>query len=82
MSSVLCEVVNNIAIITLNNPKKRNMLDMIVCRLLVNAIKEAESDRNVVSVIILGPEAFSVLGLLFMKLSPTGTNLEQYTAVF
>ena len=48
MSTVLQEVVNNIAKITLNHLKRRNMLDLTGCRLLVTSIKESESDRNVV----------------------------------
>ncbi len=75
MSTVLYEVVNNIAIITLNNPKKRNMLDMIVCRLLVNAIKEAESDRNVVSVIITGTGSIFCAGAPLYEIKPDRDKL-------
>jgi enoyl-CoA hydratase len=76
MPTVLYEVVNNIAKITLNNPKKRNMLDLAVCRLLVNFIKEAEPDRNVLSVISSGAGSIFCARAPLYKIKPDKDKLK------
>ncbi len=76
MPTVLYEVVNNIAKITLNNPKKRNMLDLTICRLLINFIKEAESDRNVLSVISSGTGSIFCAEAPLYKIEPDKDKLK------
>ncbi len=54
MSLVLFEVRNNIALITLNNPDKRNMLNLEVCQLLVDYVTQAEAHPDVKALVITG----------------------------
>ena len=42
MSLVLFEIRDNIALLTLNNPSKRNMLTTEVCELIVDYVAQAE----------------------------------------
>ena len=41
MSLVLFEIRDNIALLTLNNPSKRNMLTTEVCELIVDYVAQA-----------------------------------------
>jgi enoyl-CoA hydratase/carnithine racemase len=54
MSTVLFEVRDNVALISLNNPKKRNMLTQQVCEQIVDSLQQAEADSDVKALIITG----------------------------
>ena len=69
MSSVLLDIRDNIAIITLNKPNKRNMLTSEVCSLLVEYVTQAEEDPNVKALIVTGVgTAFCAGGQLGLSL--------------
>ena len=54
MPTVLFEVRDNVALITLNNPEKRNMLSQDVCEQLVVYVQQAEADPEVKALIVTG----------------------------
>ena len=54
MSPVLFEIRHNVALITLNNPAKRNMLTQEVCDLIVDAVAAAEAHPDVKALIVTG----------------------------
>ena len=76
MSKVLYEVVNNIAKITLNNPKKRNMLDEETSSHLVDFIKAAEADQDVVAVLITGSGSYFCAGGQLSEIKPAKKKLK------
>ena len=54
MSHVLFEIRDNAALLTLNNPDKRNMLTREVCRQIVQYVTEAEEHPEVKALIVTG----------------------------
>ena len=46
MALVLFEIRDNIALLTLNNPDKRNMLTLEVCRQIVDYVAQAEAEKE------------------------------------
>ncbi len=54
MSLVLFEIHDHVAILTLNNPRKRNMLSLEVCSEIRSCVAEAEGDGRVKALIITG----------------------------
>ena len=60
MSLVLFDVRDNIALLTLNNPDKRNMLTVEVCALITDYVRQAEAHHDVKALIV--KETGSVLG--------------------
>lgn len=54
MSLVLFEIRDNIALLTLNNPLKRNMLTAEVCELIVDYVAQAEQHPDVKALIVTG----------------------------
>ena len=58
------------------------MLDLTGCRLLVTSIKELESDRNVVLVIITGAGTISRAGAPLCGIKPDKDKLKQHIAFF
>ncbi|MDC3261825.1 enoyl-CoA hydratase/isomerase family protein, partial [bacterium] len=51
---VLFEIRNNVALITLNNADKRNMLTIEVCNQIVEFVAQAEQHPNVKALIVTG----------------------------
>ena len=59
MSLVLFDVRDNVALLTLNNPDKRNMLTVEVCALISDYVQQAEAHPEVKALIVTGAgEAF------------------------
>ncbi len=54
MSLVLFEIRDNIALLTLNNPAKRNMLTLEVCEMIVESVAKAEKHPDVKALIVNG----------------------------
>ena len=54
MSLVLFEIRDNVALLTLNNPDKRNMLTREVCGLIVDYVAQAEQHPDVKALIVTG----------------------------
>ena len=54
MSTVLFEIRDNAALISLNNPDKRNMLTQEVCGQIVDYVAQAEAHPEVKALIITG----------------------------
>ncbi|MFM1603889.1 MAG: enoyl-CoA hydratase-related protein [Porticoccaceae bacterium] len=54
MSLVLFEIRDNIGLLTLNNPSKRNMLTAEVCELIVDYVAQAEQHPDVKALIVTG----------------------------
>ncbi|MDG0969109.1 MAG: enoyl-CoA hydratase-related protein [Porticoccaceae bacterium] len=82
MSLVLFEVRNNIALITLNNPDKRNMLNLKVCQLLVEYVKQAEAHPEVKALIITGSGSAFCAGGQLADITPDKLILENIYSGF
>ena len=54
MSLVLFEICDHVAILTLNNPQKRNMLTVEVCKKICAYVAQAENDDSVKALVITG----------------------------
>ena len=54
MPLVLFEIRDNIALLTLNNPEKRNMLTFEVCEMIVDYVAQAEQHPDVKALIVTG----------------------------
>ncbi|MBT3671829.1 MAG: enoyl-CoA hydratase [Porticoccaceae bacterium] len=54
MPLVLFEIRDNIALLTLNNPEKRNMLTLEVCEMIVDYVAQAEQQPDVKALIVTG----------------------------
>lgn len=54
MSKVLVERTGSVAILTLNDPDKRNILSLELCRSLSAAVKAAEQDADVKAIVVTG----------------------------
>jgi len=54
MPLMLFEIRDNIALLTLNNPEKRNMLTFEVCEMIVDYVAQAEQHPDVKALIVTG----------------------------
>jgi enoyl-CoA hydratase len=76
MSLVLFDVRDNVALLTLNNPDKRNMLTVEVCALISDYVQQAEAHPEVKALIVTGAgEAFCAGGQL-QDLTPNKAVIE------
>ena len=82
MSSVLLDIRDNIAIITLNKPNKRNMLTSEVCSLLVEYVTQAEEDPNVKALIVTGVGTAFCAGGQLGDINPDKEMLEKIYSGF
>ena len=82
MSSVLLDIRDNIAIITLNTPNKRNMLTSEVCSLLVEYVIQAEQDPNVKALIVTGKGTAFCAGGQLGDINPDKEMLEKIYSGF
>ena len=82
MSSVLLNIRDNIAIITLNKPNKRNMLTSEVCSLLVEYVTQAEEDPNVKALIVTGTGTAFCAGGQLGAINPNKEMLEKIYSGF
>lgn len=76
MSLVLFEVRDNIALITLNNPDKRNMLTIEVCKQIVDYVAQAEQHPEVKALIVTGTGRAFCAGGQLTDLTPNQEILE------
>lgn len=73
--TVLYEVSERIATITLNRPEARNALSSEVLKLIPARVREAEADDNVDVVILTGTDPAFTAGLDLKELGSSGDNL-------
>ena len=76
MSLVLFEVRDNVALITLNNPKKRNMLTIEVCEQIVDYVAQAEKHPEAKALIVTGNGRAFCAGGQLTDLTPNQEILE------
>ena len=76
MSLVLFEVRDNVALITLNNPDKRNMLTIEVCKQIVDYVAQAEQHPEVKALIVTGTGRAFCAGGQLTDLTPNQEILE------
>ena len=76
MSLVLFEIRDNIALLTLNNPDKRNMLTREVCGLIVDYVAQAEQHSDVKALIVTGAGRAFCAGGQLKDLTPDREMLE------
>jgi len=76
MSLVLFEVRDNIALITMNNPDKRNMLTIELCKQIVDCVAQAEQDPEVKALIVTGNGRAFCAGGQLKCLTPNRETLE------
>lgn len=74
-SSVLLEVSERIATVTINRPEARNALSSNVLRLLPDQLRVAEADDNVDVIILTGADPAFCAGLDLKELGSSGGNL-------
>ncbi len=74
-SSVLLEVSERIATVTINRPEARNALSSNVLRLLPEQLRAAEADDNVDVIILTGADPAFCAGLDLKELGSSGGNL-------
>ena len=82
MSLVLFEIRDNAALITLNNPKKRNMLTLDVCAQIVDSVKKAEENPEVKALIVTGSGKAFCAGGQLSDLVPDQQQLESIYSGF
>ena len=82
MSLVLFEIRNNAALITLNNPEKRNMLTLDVCAQIVDSVKQAEENPEVKALIVTGSGKAFCAGGQLSDLVPDQQQLESIYSGF
>ena len=82
MSQVLFEIRDNAALITLNNPDKRNMLTLEVCAEIVRYVKEAEEHPEVKALIVTGSGRAFCAGGQLSDLIPDQEILESIYSGF
>jgi len=82
MSLVLFEVRDNVALLTLNNPDKRNMLTVEVCEQIVSYVAKAESNPEVKALIVTGVGRAFCAGGQLSDLTPNQTVLESIYSGF
>ena len=73
--SVLFDVADRIATITLNRPDSRNALSSEVLRLLPQLLKQADADDDVDVIILTGADPAFCAGLDLKELGTTAGNL-------
>ena len=82
MSTVLFEIRDNAALITLNNPDKRNMLTLDVCEKIVDCVQQAEAHPEVKALIITGSGRAFCAGGQLKDLIPNQAVLERIYSGF
>ncbi|MGB2040810.1 MAG: enoyl-CoA hydratase-related protein [Porticoccaceae bacterium] len=82
MSLVLFEVRDNVALLTLNNPDKRNMLTVEVCEQIVSYVAKAESNPEVKALIVTGVGRAFCAGGQLSDLTPNQAVLESIYSGF
>jgi enoyl-CoA hydratase len=82
MPTVLFEVRDNVALITLNNPEKRNMLTQQVFEQIVNAVAEAEANVDVKALIVTAVGKVFCAGGQLADLTPNKQVLENIYSGF
>ena len=82
MSLVLFEIRDNAALITLNNPEKRNMLTLDVCAQIVDSVKQAEENPEVKAWIVTGSGKAFCAGGQLSDLVPDQQQLESIYSGF
>ena len=82
MSLVLFEIRNNIALLNLNNPAKRNMLSAEVCELIVGYVQEAENNPDVKALIVTGQGSAFCAGGQLVDIKPERAILEKIYSGF
>jgi len=82
MSTVLFEIRDNAALISLNNPDKRNMLTQEVCGQIVGYVAQAEADPEVKALIITGSGRAFCAGGQLSDLTPNQQVLEKIYSGF
>ena len=81
MSLVLFEIRDNVALLTLNNPDKRNMLTREVCGLIVDYVAQAEQHPDVKALIVTGAGRAFCAGGQLKDLTPDKEMLETIYSV-
>ena len=76
MSLVLFEICDNAALLTLNNPDKRNMLTLDVCAQIVDYVRQAEEHPDVKALIVTGSGKAFCAGGQLSDLVPDQRQLE------
>ncbi|MDG1311053.1 MAG: enoyl-CoA hydratase [Porticoccaceae bacterium] len=76
MSLVLFEVRDNVALITMNNPDKRNMLTIDVCKQVADYVAQAEEHPEVKALIVTGVGRAFCAGGQLTDLTPNQEILE------
>ena len=76
MSLVLFEIHDHVAILTLNNPRKRNMLSLEVCSEIRSYVAQAEGDGRVKALIITGRGPSFCAGGQLSDIQPDKETLE------
>ncbi len=82
MSTVLFEIRDNTALITLNNPDKRNMLTLEVCEQIVDYVQQAEAHPEVKALIVIGTGRAFCAGGQLKDLTPNQEVLEKIYSGF
>jgi enoyl-CoA hydratase len=82
MALVLFEIRDNIALLTLNNPDKRNMLTLEVCAQIVDYVAQAEQHPEVKALIVTGAGKAFCAGGQLKDLTPNQEVLESIYSGF
>ena len=82
MPKVLFDVRDNVALISLNNPQKRNMLSLPVCEQIVSYVQQAEEDPEVKALIVTGSGTVFCAGGELVDLTPDPQVLEKIYSGF
>ncbi|MBT3527790.1 MAG: enoyl-CoA hydratase [Porticoccaceae bacterium] len=82
MSLVLFEIRDNIALLTLNNPDKRNMLTLEVCEMIVDYVDQAEKHPDVKALIVTGNGPTFCAGGQLSDITPDKLMLENIYSGF
>ena len=82
MSLVRFEIRDNIALLTLNNPAKRNMLSAEVCELIVGHVQETENNPDVKALIVTGQGSAFCAGGQLVDIKPERAVLEKIYSGF
>ena len=82
MPTVLFEIRDNAALISLNNPDKRNMLTQEVCGQIVDYVAQAEAHPEVKALIVTGRGRAFCAGGQLSDLNPNQQVLEKIYSGF
>ncbi len=82
MSLVLFEVRDHIALITLNNPQKRNMLTLEVCDQITEYVAQAEAHTEVKALIVTGAGSAFCAGGQLSDIHPNSKILNRIYSGF